>query len=211
MLAPASESQSPWAMQLRRFRRAHALKQIVLAEMMGVDQTTISRWESGRQVPDFSMQRRLRDLIHKMPGAEDVAKHAVEMAMGQAVLTSPRRVVLAASKAYSAAHGVTQNGIRGMCTRPMYTEEGEALWQTMYMAGFYRGELASVTGVARAHALSDHRSDILVKVVWTPLRISEDQILLRGERLVLTEEEFDQNRRAIGGLLQMVTMDGLVG
>lgn len=54
-----------WRTQLRILRRYHGLKQSVLAEMIGVDQATISRWENGHQEPDLRGKRRMRDLLRK--------------------------------------------------------------------------------------------------------------------------------------------------
>jgi transcriptional regulator with XRE-family HTH domain len=54
-----------WRTQLRLLRRYHGLKQAVLAEMLNVDQGTISRWERGVSEPDLSRRKRLRDLMWK--------------------------------------------------------------------------------------------------------------------------------------------------
>ncbi len=43
--------------RLRHLRLAAGLKQDALARQMGVDQTTVSRWESGRQVPVAETQQ----------------------------------------------------------------------------------------------------------------------------------------------------------
>ncbi|MBC55643.1 MAG: transcriptional regulator [Confluentimicrobium sp.] len=44
--------------RLRRLRRAVGLKQSALADMLNVDQATVSRWESGRQTPAAEVQLR---------------------------------------------------------------------------------------------------------------------------------------------------------
>ncbi|WP_041633413.1 helix-turn-helix domain-containing protein [Magnetospirillum gryphiswaldense] len=54
-----------WKTQLRLLRRYHGLKQAVIAEMLNVDQGTVSRWERGVSEPDLSRRRRLRDLMWK--------------------------------------------------------------------------------------------------------------------------------------------------
>ncbi|WP_343611448.1 helix-turn-helix transcriptional regulator [Novosphingobium sp.] len=48
---------------LRRFRRLHAIKQTHLAEMLGVSQGSVSRWESGTHQPDPAQHDRLLDLM----------------------------------------------------------------------------------------------------------------------------------------------------
>lgn len=52
-----------WRAQLRILRHHHGLKQAVLAEMLNVDQATVSRWENGRQEPDLVGKKRLSDLL----------------------------------------------------------------------------------------------------------------------------------------------------
>ena len=42
--------------RLRTLRRARSLKQSALAEMIGVEQSTVSRWESGTLIPSSDVQ-----------------------------------------------------------------------------------------------------------------------------------------------------------
>lgn len=45
--------------RLRRQRRALGLKQLALAQELGVDQTSVSRWESGHHTPEPDVQQRV--------------------------------------------------------------------------------------------------------------------------------------------------------
>jgi transcriptional regulator with XRE-family HTH domain len=199
-----------WALQIARFRRAHGLKQTAAAELLNVDQATISRWEKGRSLPDLKTQRRLRDIISQTTHEEALLKHWVSVAMGEVVLSTSERTILVSSQRYAAAHGLSQQEIIGRSSRPMYTEEGERYWQAVYATGFYRGEIASVTVVCRANALCGHDKYRCTKVVWAPVRLSHGQILLRGERASLTDEQFENARVQNGGPFRIVTMDELV-
>ncbi|HTY68863.1 MAG TPA: helix-turn-helix domain-containing protein [Alphaproteobacteria bacterium] len=79
----SAEELADWGAQLRRFRRLRALKQAALAELIGVDQATVSRWESGRQSPDLAMQQRLRDLMRRIePGEEVLLRHWINASVG---------------------------------------------------------------------------------------------------------------------------------
>jgi transcriptional regulator with XRE-family HTH domain len=61
-----------WRSQLRILRGYHGLKQAALAEMLRIDQATVSRWENGRQEPDLAGRRRLRDLLRKFSSRIEV-------------------------------------------------------------------------------------------------------------------------------------------
>jgi transcriptional regulator with XRE-family HTH domain len=53
-----------WGVLIKRWRVDVAgLTQVALAELLGVDPTTVSRWERGRDNPDLSTQRHLRALM----------------------------------------------------------------------------------------------------------------------------------------------------
>lgn len=49
--------------RLKRVRTAVRLKQSGLAQLLGVDQTTVSRWESGRHIPEPKVQS---DVFHTL-------------------------------------------------------------------------------------------------------------------------------------------------
>ena len=51
--------------RLRRQRRALGIKQTELAQDLGLDQTTISRWEAGHIVPDKDIQLRTFSLLSR--------------------------------------------------------------------------------------------------------------------------------------------------
>ncbi len=56
------EKMSDWTILLKSYRREKGLKQEALAYMLNVDQTTISRWERGKDNPSLAIEKRLRDL-----------------------------------------------------------------------------------------------------------------------------------------------------
>lgn len=63
-----------WKVELRRFRRLHGYTQKALAEMIGADATSVSRWERGRDAPNAEFRERLTSLLqpgfHEPPANE---------------------------------------------------------------------------------------------------------------------------------------------
>jgi len=60
---------SPWPSLVKRLRFLLGLKQEDLAEQLGVDQCTVSRWERNLCIPDTSVQKRVRDMMYKLEPA----------------------------------------------------------------------------------------------------------------------------------------------
>jgi transcriptional regulator with XRE-family HTH domain len=50
-------------MRLRLWRKSNFIKQLALAEDLGVTQAAISRWENGLDIPSPTMSRRLADIM----------------------------------------------------------------------------------------------------------------------------------------------------
>ena len=200
-----------WGAQLRRFRRLRALKQTALAELIGVDQATVSRWESGRQSPDLSMQQRLRDLMRRIEPREEVLlSHWINASVGYTVLCDEDRIIRAASPSYCTIHGIAASDVVGMSSIPAYTAELErALWLAVDR-GFFEGDVASITVVGRANALSGRPRDIPGISVWTPVPLTDGRVLRRVDRIALSEEQFEAARAENGGLVRVVMMADLV-
>ena len=51
-----------WSVVVKRYRIRHCLTQKGLADLLGVSQRTVSRWERGEDNPSLIQQKRLRDL-----------------------------------------------------------------------------------------------------------------------------------------------------
>jgi len=200
-----------WAGQIMRFRRVHAIKQAHLAELLKVNQASVSRWESGRAVPDLSIQRRLRDLMYRTLRDEILIRHCIMVSPAQVLLSSPERKAVAASAGYCAAHGVSQSEIVGMDMTPTHGEDSFRLWCVNRDHGFYRGEVASTTSIALGNSLTGQFRDRPVKVVLTPVRFASGLTLLRSERQPLTAEQYQAALRTNGGPIRIQTMDELVG
>jgi transcriptional regulator with XRE-family HTH domain len=60
------DAMSPWPALIKRLRFLTSLKQCELAQQLGVDQGTVSRWERGVHVPDIGLQRELRDRLRTL-------------------------------------------------------------------------------------------------------------------------------------------------
>ncbi|MEZ5826224.1 MAG: helix-turn-helix transcriptional regulator [Geminicoccaceae bacterium] len=65
-------------MRLRRLRRASGMKQLALADMLGVDQATVSRWERGQQLPAADMQHRAWHMLGAARSDDAALRRLVE-------------------------------------------------------------------------------------------------------------------------------------
>jgi transcriptional regulator with XRE-family HTH domain len=210
MRIPTVNLSDDWTTQLRRFRRLRALKQTALAEMLGVDQATVSRWESGRQNPDLGTQRRLRSLMQATGPHQDVLlKHWINSAVGYTSLSDENRVVIAASPSFCEYQRIDASEIVGMSLIPAFTEELESLWGIAIEHGFLEGDIASVTTISRAHLLSGRERNIGTIAVWTPVPLADGRYLRRVDVIRLSEEQFAKARADNGGPIRLVTMADL--
>ncbi len=81
---PKTLREPNWPLLVRHLRFTLGHSQTDLAKQLRVDQATVSRWESGSQVPDFGMQFAIRNKLHK---CEPIISRAfVEQMPVQAIL-----------------------------------------------------------------------------------------------------------------------------
>lgn len=78
-----------WHVQIQSLRLRQGLKQSALAELLGLDQATVSRWERGMSAPSVADQRRIRIKLSHIDGVGDRLEE-----LFSAVVTSPYRVLL---------------------------------------------------------------------------------------------------------------------
>lgn len=84
-----SNTREKLALSIREFRQRHHLKQAALAEMLKVTQSTISRWETGRQVPEFGVRRQLLTLLGLTETGTDDRARSLSPPLTYATLFDP--------------------------------------------------------------------------------------------------------------------------
>jgi DNA-binding XRE family transcriptional regulator len=146
-----------WHESIRDYRRRHGLSQTQLADMVGVAQRTVSRWERGEAAPGAHIQRRLRDLGWR-PSPELLRwlrASVLHCPSPRALSRMPRLTLLALSQPAIAKRPSVVAWI-GRDLAPI--ADGilaEMLADRALQAGIARGEIAAVTAVTRSVLKTD--------------------------------------------------------
>lgn len=125
-----------WAHEIKAFRIRNSMKQGTLADLVGVQTATISRWERGRDKPSLGYQKVLAKLIMTAPsigalGLLDV----IETTSDIAVLMDREFRIVGASPGHRKLLRYDLSDIAGI-RFPMWTD---AMFQTMEPIGGPQG------------------------------------------------------------------------
>ncbi len=154
---------------LRRVKQSHA------AELFGVSQATISRWESGRQSPSAHEAARLREVIGAAPtGTADAALlHLVRSsALPMHLVCDLSHRLLAASPARSRAWRVTSEALYGTSLWRYASEDIQRAELGLGELGWFEPAAAPVTLTTGANRIAE----VPIRpsrVRWTRLRLSD--------------------------------------
>lgn len=119
----------PFGPRLKRLRQLRGMKQAHLAELAGVDQTTVSRWERGALVPDPDRQAALLRLVGVTgaPALDRALARLVRQSTASVHLICDRtHALLAASPGREAEWQVAAATLHGVPLRRFATLEIEA-------------------------------------------------------------------------------------
>ena len=141
---------SPWPSLVKRLRFLSSLKQADLAELLGVDPTSVSRWERNLCIPDTSVQKRVRDMLGRLEPAID--RRFVEEAPGIVAIgrMDASGVIVAASPAIAAAYHRTPIEMRDLAVYDMSPESTRGFMEELEANPAWRhGEIAMWNVVVR--------------------------------------------------------------
>ena len=134
---------TPWDALVRRLRFLTQLRQSQLAAQLGVDQTTISRWERGRDTPDIKYQKILRDRLQAaeatLPG------RAIEAMPIRALVYSSDNMghLTCCSRVVAEEHGMAIEDMRYFDISPLWPDSVREMHELLYQAdGWRSGEIA---------------------------------------------------------------------
>lgn len=181
---------SDWSGLIRKYRRANGLTQVALAEMLGAQQGTISRWEAGTHRPDLAIQQRLRDLMRRgVPVSDQLVLHRVRVSPSAITLRLRSGRQVAASPFAAAMHATPPTTLEGLDYARLHTESFDQQWRLAQRAGFFAGDVASVSGCGPWRPAGGGP----VRYgwgTWCPIPLSDGEILLTNEFASMTEAEY---------------------
>lgn len=181
-----------WYDLIKRYRRVNGLTQAVFAELVGVEQATVSRWERCFHEPDLHMQRRLRELIClKSVASDQMFFHRVRGALSATKLADCRGRNHAASRLAAILHGIEPATLQTFDYTPLHTEILRCQWRAAYQLGFFNGDVASIRVFnpwqpACGGALRYCEGN------WTPVLLSHGEVMLISEFREIDELTFAQ-------------------
>jgi transcriptional regulator with XRE-family HTH domain len=168
----------PIGLALRRFRRLNAVKQSAVAELLGVSQGCVSRWEGGVHRPDAGQRERIVRLISASAGEDrDSALKRLVEGSGRPVhlICDSTHTLLAASRSRAASWGVDVSELVGRSLWPFASPEIEAAEAGLAACGWFERPyqcLELSTG-------DNGRSDVPVpagRVLWETVPLADGRV-----------------------------------
>lgn len=178
-----------WSSELKSFRKARCLTQGALADIMNVEQPTVSRWERGVHEPDLGAQKTLRKLIFgKGTNPDSLIVQNVNYSPFAIKIANRDGLNIAASSRAAALHGTSRDLLASVNYRPFFTDSLARNWDRAVDMGFFEGELASVVVYNQWLPVCSDEPKYCVSY-WTPARLPNDEIVLVSEFELIDSEE----------------------
>lgn len=178
-----------FGIQLRRYRILNGLTQADFADLIGVSQATLSRWENGSQAPDIKMRRKVHDLIfRKQPKQDHMINNFVRFSRRKRALINHDYVFLAVSTPLARAIGSTPDRLVGSSHRDRMSDEAKPFIETMTNAGFFRGSIAFGQYAVRIDAENGEPFCAIEQVF--PFFLSDGSVVAMIEVEIIDEETF---------------------
>ena len=181
-----------WTNLIKQFRLSRGLNQAVLAELCGVQQATISRWEAGKSVPDRAMRNRLRAILHAQNSKMDQAilrsVHYAHTCSGLALTDPPR--VIEASLAGCQLQGIRHADVVKIPLFDWFMHFSRA--REIGPANHEVLKNGDILAIQVTTELPIFRTGEKIPVTWTstPLWFSDGTFVLRGDASILPLGEY---------------------
>lgn len=181
-----------WARYTKDLRRARGiLTQAELAEMVGVDPVTVSRWETGRREPDILYRQRLMELAKSRDGKADRAIiAATRHSTGTVQLYEPGGdKVIAASEELCRLQGLSHDEYVAMSWRDHTSETAQIVMNTPVIERMLRqGEITAIS--THTYAPSINGSNYYVHGICSPIWFSSGEMAFHLSISVLPNAQF---------------------
>jgi transcriptional regulator with XRE-family HTH domain len=168
----------PIGSALRRFRRLNMVKQGAIAEMLGVSQGCVSRWESGAHSPDVAQRDRIIQLICASVGNDHDAglRRLVEGSRRPVhLICDATHRLLAASRSRAASWRTDISELIGRSLWPFASPEIAAAEAGLFESGWFERPYQNL----ELRTESNGRTDVPVRpsrMLWETLPLADGRV-----------------------------------
>lgn len=198
-----------WIDMLRQYRRNNGINQSMLAEKLGVDQTTISRWERGCDIPGYAMQRRIRDLLrHEIDSRQELTLRArVRHSVWPATIVRRGAIFVECNESALREIGLPGDDLRGESIYGHFGPNTDDITERWERAGIFNGEIALTITINQLET-GPGRS-VYLRTMDTPHITVGGEIWCVCELQRIAETTFSRLRSEFGGATLAVPFDAL--
>jgi transcriptional regulator with XRE-family HTH domain len=182
------------------------MSQSEFAERMGVSQTTVSRWESGRQIPGAGIRAQLSELRYQLDlsrGTRPEIALVEHSPFPMAIVSEDWRVV-AMSDPLLARHEGAGPEIKLERLKKRSSADMEQALSILRAHGFFEAKVPACRIVARGFVVG--RDPDCFEALCTPL-VLEGKVCRLTQYRFLADDEFRERRNAVG-LVTFLGRDG---
>jgi len=202
-----NEQERYWPRLLLGLRARQGLTQTALAERLGVDQTTVSRWERGLDHPGPRRRRSIRDLMRGEGRHDQVMRARVRYAAWPASLVARGAVFLEINQGAATEAGLSQD-LRGQSIYGRFGPRTDEVTDRWERTGIFDGELALTISL---NALLDASGrEVFIRTLDTPHFTSDGTIWCLCELKRIGLAEYQRLRSDYRGSTLTVPFDALV-
>jgi transcriptional regulator with XRE-family HTH domain len=163
---------------LRRFRRLNTVKQSAVAELLGVSQGCVSRWESGAHWPDARQRDRIVQMISASAGndRDSTLRRLVEGSVRPVhLICDSTHRLLAASRSRAASWRTDISELIGQSLWPFASPEIEAAEAGLAGSGWFERPYQAL----ELRTGGNGRSDVPVppgRMLWETLPLADGRV-----------------------------------
>ena len=203
------QTYSYWARLLRQYRQHNGINQTALAGMLGVDQTTVSRWERGRDVPGIKALRDIRTLLRReITSRQDMVVRArVRHAVWPATVVCRGAIFVECNRGALHEIGHAGEDLRGRSIYGSFGAHTDDVTERWEKTGIFSGEVALTISINELKTGTE--KPVYIRTMDTPHVTSGGDIWCVCEVQRIEEENYRRMEREFGGSTLSLSYDAL--